>query len=123
MIKPSRKFALSIISMGLAVAVSAADGDAKLIWACKVDEYSEEDLWLVEWPRNNYVKLYGSRIWSNFYYEGEDRRWDFDRRPDGIARYSAVLKPDNTLDYYNFSDAKPGEELDPAYRYTCRRAQ
>ena len=123
MIKPSRKFALSIISMGLAVAASAADGDAKLIWACKVDEYSEEDLWLVEWPRNNYVKLYGSRIWSNFHYEGEDRRWDFDRKSDGTARYSVVLKTDNTVDYYDFSDAKLGDELEPAYRYTCRRAQ
>ena len=123
MIKPSRKFALSIISMGLAVAASAADGDAKLIWACKVDEYSEEDLWLVEWPRNNYVKLYGSRIWSNFHYEGEDRRWDFDRKSDGTARYSVVLKTDNTVDYYDFSDAKPGEELEPAYHYDCRLAQ
>jgi hypothetical protein len=123
MIKPSRKFKLSILSIGLAVAVSAADASAKSIWACKADEYSKEDLWLVEWQHNNYVKLYGNRIWSSFQYEGEDRRWDFDRKSDGTARYSVVLKTDNTVDYYDFSDAKPGEELEPAYYYDCRFAQ
>jgi hypothetical protein len=100
---------------------SAAENSEKRIWACKVSPDAEEDLWLVEMgTSSSYVKLYGNRIWGNFSYEGEDRRWDFDRRSDGLARYSAILKPDNSVDYYDFEGAKAGEQLAPSYHYTCR---
>ena len=99
---------------------SAAENSEKRIWACKVSPDAEEDLWLVEMgTSSSYVKLYGNRIWGNFSYEGEDRRWDFDRRSDGLARYSAILKPDNSVDYYDFEGAKAGEQLAPSYHYTC----
>ena len=113
-----------LLTMGLTVLFSSASAVAeKRIWACKVSPDAAEDLWLVEMSDSiGYVKLYDNRIWGNFTYEGEDRRWDFDRRRDGLARYSAILKPDNTLDYYDFENAKAGEELAPAYNYTCRKA-
>jgi hypothetical protein len=89
---------------------SAAENSEKRIWACKVSPDAEEDLWLVEMgTSSSYVKLYGNRI-----------RWDFDRRSDGLARYSAILKPDNSVDYYDFEGAKAGEQLAPSYHYTCR---
>jgi len=92
------------------------------IWACRVSSDAAEDLWLVEWGQKSYVKLYGNRLWSSFSHQGDERRWDFDRRPDGLARYSVVLKPDLSVDYYDFSEAEAGEELAPAYRYACRVA-
>jgi hypothetical protein len=103
--------------------IAASDEPAtKRIWACKVAPDAEEDLWLVEWGAKSYVKLYDNRLWGNFSYEGEDRRWDFDRRADGLARYSVVLKPDLSVDYYDFSNASAGDELAPAYEYECRVA-
>jgi len=100
----------------------AADDGGRRIWACRVAPDQPEDLWLVEWGVKSYVKLYGNRLWSKFSQEGDERRWDFDRRPDGLARYTVVLKSDLTVDYYDFSSAKAGEELAPAYQYRCREA-
>lgn len=111
-----------IVSLGLVSSFAAAAEAERHIWACRVSPDAAEDLWLVEWGPKSYVKLYDNRLWSSFSYEGDDRRWDFDRRPDGLARYSVVLKPDLTVDYYDFTEAKAGEELSPAYHYQCRIA-
>jgi hypothetical protein len=118
---------LIVLTIGASILLFCADAATqtieKRIWACKVSSDAEEDLWLVEMgASNSYVKLYGNRIWGDFSYEGEDRRWDFDRRSDGLARYSAILKPDNSVDYYDFENAKAGEQLTASYHYICREA-
>jgi len=39
----------------------------KKIWACAARGADEEDLWLVSWGSQSYIKLYGNRVWGNHY--------------------------------------------------------
>jgi hypothetical protein len=100
-----------------------AAAEEKKVWACAADGTSDEDLFLVEWGVNSYVKLYDVRIWGNFANDGDERRWDFGDGNGRIAAYSVILKPDGDLDYYDFRDVDIGQSVEPAYKYHCRLAQ
>ena len=106
-----------------AMSAASAAAESKKVWACAAAGTSEEDLFLVEWGVNSYVKLYDVRVWGNFEIIGDDRRWDFGSGRSQVAEYSAVLKPDGELDYYDFRDVGVGEAVEPAYKYNCRLAQ
>lgn len=95
----------------------------KKIWACAADGAQEEDLFLVAWGERSYVKLYEARIWGSNYQEGDDLRWDFGYAKGGTSAFSAVLKPDGDLDYYDFRNVRPGESIEASYHYKCRLAQ
>lgn len=97
--------------------------ESKRIWSCAAQGSLQEDLHLVEWGERSYVKLYDARIWGNQYAEDENLRWDFGQGKGNTAMYSAVLKPDGSVDYYDFSEASAGEAVEAAYHYTCRLAQ
>ena len=101
---------------------ATADGH-KQIWACKARGADEEDLWLVSWGSQSYIKLYEQRVWGNHYKEDDNLRWDFGWGPGGTAKYSAILKPSMHLDYYDFTTAEPGQPTETIYRYRCRVAQ
>jgi hypothetical protein len=122
MLKAARRFA-TLAMICTATTTFAADSDEKQIWACAALGAEEEDLWLVQWGDRSYVKLYDARIWGNHYQDGGDLRWDFGVGAGGTANFSAVLKPDLSLDYYDFRDAKPGEAVAPGYQYQCRLVQ
>jgi hypothetical protein len=95
----------------------------KKIWACAARGADEEDLWLVSWGSQSYIKLYGNRVWSNHYAEDENLRWDFGRGAGGLAQYSAILHPDGDLDYYDFRNMGQEQPEPLNYRYRCRLAQ
>ena len=122
MLVTKRALLLLFISL-LAHGTAADEGDHKRVWACRADGTAEEDLFLVAWGRQSYVKLYDARIWGNHYREGDELRWDFgsghNRHPD----FSAILKQDGSLDYYDFRNVRPGEEIEASYHYSCRLAQ
>jgi hypothetical protein len=118
-----KHFAKLLLIGCAAVAAASAAAEPKKVWACAAAGTSEEDLYLVEWGSNSYIKLYDVRVWGNFEVIGEDRRWDFGSGNSQIAEYSAVLKPNGELDYYDFRDVSVGDAVAPAYKYNCRLAQ
>lgn len=112
----------TLVVLGL-LGASPLAAEEKKVWACAADGTSDEDLFLVEWGVNSYVKLYDVRIWGNFEDDGDQRRWDFGEGKNRIADYSVILKSNGDLDYYDFRDVAPGEAVEPAYKYHCRLAQ
>ncbi len=125
MLAKKRALLLLFISF-LALGAAADDGDQdsnKRVWACKANGTTEEDLYLVSWGNNSYVKLYEARIWGNHYSEGDDLRWDFGDVRNRHTEYSVILKPDGSLDYYDFRNTQIGEEIEASYYYNCRLAQ
>jgi len=118
-----RNLALATVLLGGTLATFGAAAEEKIVWACAADGTTDEDLYLVEWGANSYVKLYDVRIWGNYEDNGEERRWDFGDGPNRMAQYSVILKPGGELDYYDFSGVELGQAVAPAYKYHCRLAQ
>ena len=102
---------------------SALGENHKQIWACKARGADEEDLWLVAWGSQSYIKLYENRVWGNHYVEDENLRWDFGWGTGGLAKYSAILQPSGRLDYYDFTDVDTETAAAASYEYRCRLAQ
>lgn len=118
------KHLLKLVLMGSVVMTAAsAVAETKKVWACGAVGAADEDLFLVEWGARSYIKLYGVRVWGNFEVLGENRRWNFGTGNSQVAEYSAVLKPNGELDYYDFRDVPLGQAIEPAYKYNCRLAQ
>lgn len=96
---------------------------SKKVWACAANGDSVEDLFLVEWGKRSYVKLYEARIWGQYSVDDKEKRWDFGQGSQGSAAFSAILKPSGELDYYDFREVAPGQAVEPSYFYNCRLAQ
>lgn len=114
------------ITAWLLLAFAAGEAQAsvsKKVWACAASGDNVEDLFLVEWGKRSYVKLYEARIWGQYSVDNEEKRWDFGQGPRGVAAFSAVLKASGELDYYDFREASPGQAIEPSYFYNCRLAQ
>ena len=119
-----KRIMLTTLICSTALATPVVFGESKIVWACAASGTTEEDLYLVEWGRNSYVKLYGVRVWGDFETsDGGEKRWDFGEGRSPIADYSVLLKPDGELDYYDFRDVAYGQAVEPAYKYQCRLAQ
>ena len=116
---------IAILLAGLlaGLPLTALADDQRQVWACKARGADEEDLWLVSWGSQSYIKLYENRVWGNHYVEDENLRWDFGWAPGGLAQYSAILQPDGDLDYYDFRNVSAEKPTPDSYRYRCREAQ
>lgn len=122
MLVTKRALLVLLVSL-LAHGAAADDGDRKRVWACNANGTPEEDLYLVAWGWRSYVKLYEARIWGNHYREGDELRWDFGSGRNRHSDFSAILKQDGSLDYYDFRNVQPGEEIEASFHYSCRLAQ
>ena len=115
--------ALLVVALLAVYPLSALAENDKDIWACKAQGADEEDLWLVAWGSQSYIKLYGNRVWGNHYTEDETLRWDFGRGKGGLANYSAILQPGGRMAYYDFTNLDPETAAPATYDYRCRVAQ
>lgn len=113
----------ALIAVALLPAFALSQAASKQIWACAAHGAEDEDLFLVAWGKQSYVKLYDARIWGNHYAEDGNLRWDFGKGNGGQVAYSAILKPDGEVDYYDFREVPPGEAVTASYHYRCRLAQ
>ena len=115
--------ALLVVALLAVFPLSALGENHKQIWACKARGADEEDLWLVAWGSQSYIKLYENRVWGNHYPEDETLRWDFGWGEGGLAKYSAILRPSGQMEYYDFTDVDPETAAPASYEYRCREAQ
>lgn len=61
------------------------------------------------------IKVAGVTHKAKFSVKGFERRWDFGLSSD----YAFVIEPNGNASYYDFSQSKPGEAVQPSIRMKC----
>ncbi len=99
----------SIVLILVPFVVNASDNKyepKKTVWSCKIPYTKDNVLWLVEWGRKSYVKVFDDRIPAKYSLDGLEKRWDWGLDSDNSYNYAVTLKPDLKASYYDFSSAK-----------------